>query len=104
MRFRVLSVDHARQLPLLFLMASLCLIHRPRPARAFEALVPQERIAASDSAEVVATAEKFHAALAAGDSVSVLALLAPDIALAVPTASITHAGPTFAPEVPPPRA
>ena len=35
--------------------------------------------AQSDSAAVVATVERFHAALAAGDSTAALALLAPDV-------------------------
>jgi ketosteroid isomerase-like protein len=37
-----------------------------------------EAQARGDSADVVSTVERFHAALAAGDSVAALALLAPD--------------------------
>lgn len=35
----------------------------------------------SDSADVVATVERFHAALAAGDSAAALALLTPDVVI-----------------------
>lgn len=78
MRFRILNVDHVSHVPSLAVIAYLCLIQYPRPAKAFEASVTRERVTASDSADVVATAEKFHAALAAGDSMAALALLAQD--------------------------
>lgn len=48
------------------------------PALAAEAFTHAAVSVRSDSADIVATVERFHAALAAGDSSGAMALLAPD--------------------------
>jgi len=53
-------------------LALLAALLAPTPVSAFQAPVR------TDSADVVATVDRYHAALAAGDSVAVAGLLAPD--------------------------
>jgi ketosteroid isomerase-like protein len=63
--------------------------HGPAPADTVKAATPAHHQhqsqdtarSVSDSAAIAAVVEQFHAALAAGDSVAALALLAPDVTI-----------------------
>ena len=60
------------------LLAMLTLTSNLDAQRAADASPPRH---ASDSAEVVATIERFHSALSSGDSAAALRLLAPDVTI-----------------------
>ena len=75
-----ISKQHARRLRAVAVVAvSLIAIPLLTAAHGAGGSIPFRT--ASDSADVVATAEQFHAALAAGDSGAALALLGEDVAI-----------------------
>jgi len=65
------------RLPLLRIALLACFIAAPATLRAQRD--PSHHPTAADSAAVAGTVERFHRALAAGDSSAALALLAPDV-------------------------